>query len=88
MSDLELADFSAADLLGILAEKGLDTPVIVIKGTGAEEIAFRCLESGRCQFYSLHARLSAQPATPGCDIASASRGRKGASPARNATAGK
>ena len=50
LSDLELADFSAADLLGILAEKGLDTPVIVIKETGAEEIAFRCLESGRCQF--------------------------------------
>jgi diguanylate cyclase (GGDEF)-like protein/PAS domain S-box-containing protein len=50
LSDLELADFSAFDLLGRLAEKGLDAPVIVIEGTGAEDIALRCLESGRCQF--------------------------------------
>ncbi len=50
LSDLQLADFSAFDLLGVLAEKGLGAPVIVIKGTGADEIALRCLESGRCQF--------------------------------------
>lgn len=50
LSDLELTDFSAFDLLGVLAEKGLEVPVIVIKGTGAEDIALRCLESGRCQF--------------------------------------
>lgn len=50
LSDLELADFSAFDLLGMLAEKGLDAPMIIIKGTGAEAIALSCLESGRCQF--------------------------------------
>ena len=50
LSDLELADFSAFDLLGMLAEEGLDAPMIIIKGTGAEDIALSCLESGRCQF--------------------------------------
>ena len=50
VSDLELMDFSALDLLGVLAERGQDVPVIVIEGTGSEEIALRCLESGRCQF--------------------------------------
>jgi len=48
-SDLELTDFSASDLLDLLAEKEISVPVIVIKGTGAEEIAFRCLESGVSQ---------------------------------------
>ncbi len=49
-SDLELADFSASDLISLLARKDLDVPVIVVKGTGSEEMAMRCLESGLCQF--------------------------------------
>jgi diguanylate cyclase (GGDEF)-like protein/PAS domain S-box-containing protein len=49
-SDLELSDFSALDLVSRLVEKGMDVPVIVIKGTGAEDIAMRCLESGLCRF--------------------------------------
>jgi diguanylate cyclase (GGDEF)-like protein/PAS domain S-box-containing protein len=53
LSDVEHADCSAFDLLGMLAINGLDTPLIVIEGTGAEEIALRCLESGRCQFIRL-----------------------------------
>lgn len=53
LSDLELADCSAFDLLGMLAEHGLDAPMIVIEDTGAEEVALRCLESGRCQFIRL-----------------------------------
>jgi len=49
-SDLELSDFSAIDLANLLSEKSIDVPLIVIKGTGAEEIAFRCLELGVSQF--------------------------------------
>lgn len=49
-SDLKLPDFSALDLVSRLVEKGMDVPVIVIKGTGAEDIAMRCMESGICRF--------------------------------------
>lgn len=45
-SDLELSDFSALDLTTLLREKTIDVPVILIRGTGAEEIVIRCLESG------------------------------------------
>lgn len=45
-SDLELSDFSALDLAKLLSEHALEIPLVVVKGTGAEEIAFRCLESG------------------------------------------
>lgn len=48
-SDLELADCSAYDLLDMLDEKGLDIPVIVIEGTGDEEIAMRCLQTDMCR---------------------------------------
>lgn len=47
-SDLELSDFTALDLLHLLAD--IAVPVVVIKGTGADDIAFKCLESGTCQF--------------------------------------
>ncbi len=53
-SDLELSGLSAFDLLNLLAEKGIEVPVVVIQGTGAEDIALRCLESGRCQFIQLN----------------------------------
>jgi diguanylate cyclase (GGDEF)-like protein/PAS domain S-box-containing protein len=58
-SDLELSDFSAVDLASLLSEKALEVPLVVIKGTGAEEIAFRCLELGvsqsiRCNPQYLH----------------------------------
>jgi len=49
-SDLELSDFSAVDLANLLSEKSIDIPLIVIKGTGAAEIAFRCFELGVSQF--------------------------------------
>lgn len=49
-SDLELSDFSAFDLANLLSEKAIEVPFIVIKGTGADEIAFRCLELGACHF--------------------------------------
>ena len=49
-SDLELSDFTALDLLHLLADKDIAVPVVVIKGTGADDIAFQCLESGDCQF--------------------------------------
>lgn len=49
-SDLALSDFSASDLVNLLSEKALDIPLVVIKGTGSEEIALRCLESGAGQF--------------------------------------
>ena len=48
--DLELPDFSALDVVGRLAGQGVDVPVIVIKGTGAEDVAMRCLETGICHF--------------------------------------
>ena len=46
ISDLELSDFSATELITLLREKNLGVPVILIAGTGAEEIAAHCLESG------------------------------------------
>lgn len=49
-SDLELSDFDAPGLLSLLAARDMDVPVIAIKGTGADEIAMRCLETGACQF--------------------------------------
>jgi diguanylate cyclase (GGDEF)-like protein/PAS domain S-box-containing protein len=49
-SDLELSDFDAPGLLSLLAAHDMDVPVIAIKGTGADEIAMRCLETGACQF--------------------------------------
>ncbi len=45
-SELALTDFSAAELLALLREKNVDAPLVLIKGTGAEEIAIHCLESG------------------------------------------
>jgi diguanylate cyclase (GGDEF)-like protein/PAS domain S-box-containing protein len=45
-SDLALSDFSAVELTKLLFETKPDVPVILIKETGAEEIAVRCLESG------------------------------------------
>ena len=49
-SHLELSDFSALHFSQTLREKGMEIPFVVIKGTGDEEIAIRCLESGSCQF--------------------------------------
>lgn len=49
-SELELTDFSALELLAILRGKNVDTPLVLIKGTGAEEIAIHCLESGASRF--------------------------------------
>ncbi|WP_165922924.1 PAS domain S-box protein [Sulfurirhabdus autotrophica] len=49
-SDLELTDFSAIELISLLGEKKINTPVILIKDTGAEEIAVHCLEAGMNQF--------------------------------------
>lgn len=49
-SDLELADFSAFEFANTLSEKGIDVPIVVINGTGDEEIAIRCLEAGVCNF--------------------------------------
>jgi diguanylate cyclase (GGDEF)-like protein/PAS domain S-box-containing protein len=48
-SELEWADFSAFDLVSLLSEKGMEVPVFVLEGSGAEEIAIRCLESGLCR---------------------------------------
>ncbi len=45
-SDLALDDFSALDLTKLLRDRDLAIPVILIGGTGTEEIAVRCLESG------------------------------------------
>ena len=50
ISGLALSDFSALELTTLLRERGIDVPVILIKETGAEEIAIRCLESSACQF--------------------------------------
>ncbi len=49
-SDLQLPEFDAAELLSLLDKNGMDVPIVVIKGTGADEIAMRCLEMGICQF--------------------------------------
>ena len=49
-SDLELSDFSALDLAALLSEKGIEVPFVVIKGTGDEALAFRCLELGMGPF--------------------------------------
>jgi diguanylate cyclase (GGDEF)-like protein/PAS domain S-box-containing protein len=48
-SELERAEFSASDLVSLLDEKGVDVPVFVFEGSGAEEVAIRCLESGMCR---------------------------------------
>jgi len=45
-TDLALSDFSAVDLVNLLSKKALDIPLVVVKGTGPEEIALRCLELG------------------------------------------
>ena len=45
-SDLALSDFTAVDLTNLLSVKAWDIPLVVIEGTGDEEIAFRCLEMG------------------------------------------
>lgn len=45
-SDLALSDFTALDLANLLSAKALDIPMVVIQGTGDEEIGFRCLELG------------------------------------------
>lgn len=49
-SELEQADFSAIDMVGLLDAKGLEVPVFVLEGSGAEDVVIRCLESGRCRF--------------------------------------
>jgi len=49
-SDLELSNFSALEFAKTLREKGIEIPLVVIKGTGDEEIAIRCLEAGVYQF--------------------------------------
>jgi len=48
--DLEMPDFSALDLVALISDEGVDLPMVVINGTGAEEIAIRCLEFGICHF--------------------------------------
>ena len=50
ISDLELADFTAAKLTTLLHEYSPDIPVILVAGTGSEAIALCCLESGVDQF--------------------------------------
>ena len=49
-SELELTDFSALDLSAMLRGKNIAAPFVVIKETGAEDIAVRCLESGTAHF--------------------------------------
>lgn len=49
-SDLALSDFSALDLVNLLSENAVAIPLVVVDGTGPEEIAFRCLERGAGQF--------------------------------------
>jgi diguanylate cyclase (GGDEF)-like protein/PAS domain S-box-containing protein len=48
--DLEMPDFTALDLVTRLSDEGSERPVIVVQGTGAKEIAIRCLMFGICQF--------------------------------------
>ncbi len=48
-SELEQADFSAIDLVGLLDASGLEVPVLVFEGSGDEDVAVRCLESGMCR---------------------------------------
>lgn len=48
--DLEMPDFTALDLVTRLSDEGSERPVIVVQGTGAKEIAIRCLMFGNCQF--------------------------------------
>jgi len=48
--DLERPDFSALDLVSLISDEGIDLPVVVMKGTGTEEIAIRCLAFGICHF--------------------------------------
>ena len=48
--DLERPEFSAFAIVSRLAGHGVDIPVIVVTGTGAEDVAMRCLESGVCHF--------------------------------------
>ncbi len=60
ISDLELPDFSATHLTALLRDKMPGVPVILIAGTGAEEIAVSCLESGADQIIGrdvLHMKL-------------------------------
>jgi len=48
--DLELPDFTALDLVTRISDEGIDLPVVVVNGTGAKDIAIRCLMFGICQF--------------------------------------
>jgi diguanylate cyclase (GGDEF)-like protein/PAS domain S-box-containing protein len=48
-SALELSDFSAVEFAKTLRDKGVGIPIVVIKGTGDETIAIRCLEAGLYQ---------------------------------------
>jgi len=45
-TELELPDFSALDLTQSVRGKDADTPIILIRGTGADAIAMECMTAG------------------------------------------
>ena len=46
VSELELDDFNALDLVGLSRQRGLELQTVLIAETGIEELALRCLEQG------------------------------------------
>jgi len=46
VSELELDDFTALDFITWNRERGIELPLVLIAGSGVEDIALRCLEQG------------------------------------------
>ena len=46
ISELELDDFNALDLVSWTRERGIELPLVVIADSGGEDIALQCLEQG------------------------------------------
>jgi diguanylate cyclase (GGDEF)-like protein/PAS domain S-box-containing protein len=54
-SDLEMPDFTALDLATLASDLGAAPAIVVVRGTGAEGIAARCVALGLCHAISLDA---------------------------------
>src|SRR4030095_5161530 len=60
LSDFSLPDFDAIRALGLLKEKQLDVPFILVTGNRSEEVAVECIHQG-ADDYILKASLKRLP---------------------------
>ena len=60
LSDFRMPGYTALDVLRVVAQLGVTTPVVIVTGAVGEEVAVQCMKEGACD-YLLKDRLTRLP---------------------------